>query len=123
MALQHAGEDAGGYLVEGLINYLISEDPGAQEAREKFIFHIIPMMNPDGMVNGITRYNTAMEDLNNIWLNDERAQPEVTGVKNWVDRWYRARQHHRPFYRCTQPQPVPYLPCLSFFRITVLTAW
>jgi hypothetical protein len=88
MALQHAGEDAGGFLVEGLINYLISEDPGAQEAREKFIFHIIPMMNPDGMVNGITRYNTAMEDLNNIWLNDEKAQPEVTGVKNWVENWY-----------------------------------
>jgi hypothetical protein len=88
MALQHAGEDAGGFLVEGLIDYLLSEDPGAQQAREKFIFHVIPMMNPDGMVNGITRYNTAMEDLNNIWLNDERAQPEVTGVKSWVDRWY-----------------------------------
>ena len=88
MALQHAGEDAGGFLAKGLINYLISGDPGAKQAREKFIFHIIPMMNPDGIVNGISRYNTAMEDLNNIWLNDEKAQPEVTGVKNWVDRWY-----------------------------------
>jgi len=88
MAVQHAGEDAGAYLLEGLIDFLLSEDPGAQQVRENFIFKIIPMMNPDGIFNGITRYNTAMEDLNNIWLDDSRAQPEVTGVKNWMDRWY-----------------------------------
>jgi hypothetical protein len=88
MAVQHAGEDAGAYLMEGLIDYLISEDPGARQAREHFIYKIIPMMNPDGIYNGISRYNTAKEDLNNIWLDDTRAQPEVTGVKNWVERWY-----------------------------------
>jgi hypothetical protein len=87
MAMQHAGEDAGGYLVEGLINFLLSEDPEAQQARENFIYHIIPMMNPDGIFNGITRYNSAMEDLNNIWLDNSKAQPEVNGVKAWVNQW------------------------------------
>jgi hypothetical protein len=88
ISVQHAGEDAGAFLTEGLIDFLLSDDPGARAARENFIYHVIPMMNPDGIYNGISRYNTAMEDLNNIWLDDSRAQPEVTGVKNWVDQLY-----------------------------------
>lgn len=89
LTMQHAGEDAGGYLVEGLINFLLSEDPTAQRVRKDFIYHIIPMMNPDGIFNGITRYNSAMEDLNNIWLDDTKAQPEVSGVKKWAEQWYK----------------------------------
>ncbi len=29
-----------------------------------------------------------MEDLNNVWLNDDKIQPEVSGVKKWVASWY-----------------------------------
>jgi hypothetical protein len=88
MALQHAGEDAGGYMAEGLINFLVSDEEEAKIARERFNYIVIPMMNPDGTYNGTSRYNMVLEDLNNIWLNDEKAQPEVTGVKKWVDTWY-----------------------------------
>ena len=88
MAMQHAGEDAGSFYMEGLINFLLSENEEAQLAREKFVYIMIPMMNPDGVFNGTSRYNMEMEDLNNIWLNDEKMQPEVLGVKNWVDTWY-----------------------------------
>jgi hypothetical protein len=88
MALQHAGEDAGGYMAEGLINFLISDDKEAKSARDRFSYMIIPIMNPDGTYNGTSRYNMEMEDLNNIWLDDEKAQPEVTGVKDWVASWY-----------------------------------
>jgi hypothetical protein len=88
LALQHAGEDAGAYMAEGLIDFLISDDAEAKKARETFNFMIVPMMNPDGTYNGSSRYNMQMEDLNNIWLNDELAQPEVTGVKDWAESWY-----------------------------------
>jgi len=87
LAMQHAGEDAGGFFAEGMIDFLLSDDPEAQNARKKFIYHIVPMMNPDGIFDGISRYNAAMEDLNNIWLDNLRAQPEVSGVKSWVDQW------------------------------------
>jgi hypothetical protein len=87
LAMQHAGEDAGGYFAEGMIDFLLSEDPEAQTARQKYFYHIVPMMNPDGIFDGITRYNSAMEDLNNIWLDNTRSQPEVDGVKSWVDHW------------------------------------
>ncbi len=88
MAMQHAGEDAGTYLLEGMIQFLLSDDEKAKTMREKFIYKLIPLMNPDGVFNGTTRYNMEMEDLNNIWLNDEKMQPEVAGVKRWVDSWY-----------------------------------
>jgi len=88
MALQHAGEDAGAYMAEGLINFLISDDDEAKKARERFNYMIVPMMNPDGIYNGTSRYNMQMEDLNNVWLNDEKVQPEVIGVKKWAESWY-----------------------------------
>ena len=87
LAAQHAGEDAGAYMAEGIINFLLSDEKEAQTAREKFNYMIVPLMNPDGIFNGTSRYNMQMEDLNNIWLDDTRAQPEVTGVKNWIESW------------------------------------
>ena len=74
-------------MAEGLINFLISDDAEAKKARQEFNYLIVPMMNPDGIFNGTSRYNMQMEDLNNIWLDDEKVQPEVTGIKNWVESW------------------------------------
>ncbi|GJM64297.1 M14-type cytosolic carboxypeptidase [Persicobacter diffluens] len=69
-AMQHAGEDCGGYLAEGLIKYLISDDARAAQIRKKFIFKVIPMMNPDGVFFGTTRYNMSMRDMNASWGED-----------------------------------------------------
>ena len=87
MALQHAGEDAGAYLIEGLVNFLVSDDPSAVTVRKNFNYLVIPIMNPDGIYHGTSRYNMEMEDLNSIWIDDALAQPEVTGVKKWADSW------------------------------------
>ena len=85
LALQHAGEDAGGFMAEGIIQFLLSGNDEAVLARNRFNYFIVPMMNPDGIFNGTSRYNMEMEDLNNIWLNDDKKQPEVTGLKNWAE--------------------------------------
>lgn len=34
------------------MEFLVSEDPVARLLRENFIFKIIPMLNPDGVING-----------------------------------------------------------------------
>lgn len=39
-------------LTEGVISYLVSEDQEAQRLRDKFVFKIVPMLNPDGVING-----------------------------------------------------------------------
>ena len=98
MAMQHSGEDAGTYFIEGMINFLLSKDKDAEKARKHFIYKLIPMMNPDGVFNGTSRYNMEMEDLNNIWLNEEKMQPEVAGVKKWAEHWYAQGQQIDMFW-------------------------
>lgn len=40
--------------------------------REHFIFKIIPMLNPDGVVNGNYRCNMVGCDLNRRWPNPSK---------------------------------------------------
>jgi len=40
--------------VSGVIEYLIGDDEGAEFLRNTFVFKIIPMLNPDGVIVGIT---------------------------------------------------------------------
>jgi len=92
IAMQHAGEDAGGFFMEGLINFLGSDDPIAEKAREKYAFHFFPMVNPDGCYMGITRYSSLMGDLNSQWSLDDNynsSEPEVWIIKNYIEELYK----------------------------------
>lgn len=88
-ALQHPGEDAGGYMVEGMIRLLTSDAEEARKVRRSFVFHIVPVLNPDGLYRGITRYNAAMQDLNSLWSDSAVREPEVAAVKQWIGNKYR----------------------------------
>jgi len=48
----HPGETNASWIVEGLIDYLVSNDEGAKKLRNTFVFKIIPMLNPDGVIIG-----------------------------------------------------------------------
>ncbi len=91
--LQHAGEYCGGYVVSGLIHFLLSDDKDAALARKTTIYKIIPMMNPDGIFHGITRFNANLEDLNQEWDDDFTdtlhlpVEPEAACVKKWIRKW------------------------------------
>lgn len=94
--LQHAGEYCGGYVVSGLLDFLLSDDQNAAIARKTTVYKIIPMMNPDGIFHGITRFNANYEDLNQEWDDDFTdtihlpVEPEVAGVKKWIRDWRRS---------------------------------
>ena len=40
--------------------------------REQFVFKIVPMLNPDGVIRGNYRCNTLGVDLNRRWLNPSK---------------------------------------------------
>lgn len=86
--LQHPGEDCVGYLFEGLLDFILSDDPMAARIRDHYLIKLVFMMNPDGVFHGTTRYSWTMEDLNAEWDTTECfVEPEVEAVKSWAEKW------------------------------------
>jgi murein tripeptide amidase MpaA len=57
-------------MMRGVIDFLTDVDnQEAKLLREKYIFKIIPMLNPDGVINGNYRCSLAGCDLNRRWKN------------------------------------------------------
>ncbi|KAJ2996878.1 Cytosolic carboxypeptidase 1 [Globomyces sp. JEL0801] len=48
----HPGESNSSHIMNGLIQFLLSSDEAADNLRKKCVFKIIPMLNPDGVING-----------------------------------------------------------------------
>ena len=48
----------------GILHYLTGDTEAAETLRKLFIFKIVPMLNPDGVIVGNTRCNLAGADLN-----------------------------------------------------------
>ena len=64
----HPGESFGSWMMKGALDFLT--DPASAEAellRQNFVFKIIPMLNPDGVINGNYRCSLAGCDLNRRW--------------------------------------------------------
>ena len=64
----HPGEAVGSWMMRGVMYFIT--DPNNEEAkllRKHFIFKIIPMLNPDGVINGNYRCSLAGCDLNRRW--------------------------------------------------------
>ncbi|KAH9527468.1 Cytosolic carboxypeptidase 1 [Dermatophagoides farinae] len=69
----HPSESNSSWILKGFIDFLLqsSDDQSIDVARknllDKYIFKIIPMLNPDGVINGCTRTDLQTEDLNRHW--------------------------------------------------------
>lgn len=48
----HPGETCGSWCMKGIIDYLTGSTPEAKVLRDNFVFKIVPMLNPDGVING-----------------------------------------------------------------------
>ena len=64
----HPGETGASFMMKGVIDYLVGPSLGARMLRDNFVIKIIPMLNPDGVINGNTRCSLAGVDLNRVWL-------------------------------------------------------
>ncbi|XP_068131262.1 cytosolic carboxypeptidase 4 isoform X2 [Hyperolius riggenbachi] len=74
----HPGESNASWVMKGTLEFLISNDPIAEILRELFIFKLIPMLNPDGVINGNHRCSLNGEDLNRHWISPKSGlQPTI----------------------------------------------
>lgn len=65
----HPGESNSSWMMQGVIDYLISDEETARYLRDTFVFKIIPMQNPDGVIVGNYRCSLMGTDLNRQWTN------------------------------------------------------
>lgn len=64
----HPGETGASWMMKGVLDYLLGYSENAQVLRSNYIFKLVPMLNPDGVINGNTRCNLSGVDLNRHWL-------------------------------------------------------
>lgn len=72
--------------MRGVLNFLTNvEDKEAQMLRENFIFKVLPMLNPDGVINGNYRCSLAGCDLNRRWKTPHRLlHPTINATKRLI---------------------------------------
>lgn len=93
----HPGETPGSFAVNGFLQWILSEDPRAALLRRRFVFKVCPMLNPDGVAWGHSRFNTVGFDLNRCYRNPVAEQHEgVFAVKETLLSW--AAQDRLFFY-------------------------
>jgi len=78
----HPGECNSSWVMKGTIDFLLSDSSTARSLREMFIFKIVPMLNPDGVINGCHRSSLTGEDLNRQWFSPcPTRQPSIYHTK------------------------------------------
>uniref|UniRef100_A0AAF5D4S0 Cytosolic carboxypeptidase N-terminal domain-containing protein n=1 Tax=Strongyloides stercoralis TaxID=6248 RepID=A0AAF5D4S0_STRER len=82
----HPGETNSSWIMHGILKFLLNnEDEKAHLLREKFIFKIFPMLNPDGVINGSHRCSLSGNDLNRTWHSPiKNIHPEIYHSKGVI---------------------------------------
>lgn len=84
----HPGETVGSWMMKGLIDFLISEEKEAAFLRENCIFKIIPILNPDGVIQGNYRCSLAGCDLNRKFVSTEKVSYQDNNNRRVILRFF-----------------------------------
>ncbi|XP_068166619.1 cytosolic carboxypeptidase 1 isoform X2 [Antennarius striatus] len=95
----HPGETNASWVMKGTLEFLMGISPLAASLREAYIFKIVPMLNPDGVVNGNHRCSLSGEDLNRQWQNpNPELHPTIYHTKGLLQ--YLAHIQRAPLVFC-----------------------
>uniref|UniRef100_A0A3Q1IP38 Cytosolic carboxypeptidase 1 n=1 Tax=Anabas testudineus TaxID=64144 RepID=A0A3Q1IP38_ANATE len=95
----HPGETNASWVMKGTLEFLMGTSSLAASLREAYIFKIVPMLNPDGVVNGNHRCSLSGEDLNRQWQNPNlELHPTIYHTKSLLQ--YLAHIQRAPLVFC-----------------------
>ena len=81
----HPGESNASWMMHGALRELTADTELARRLRERFVFKLVPLLNPDGVVNGSHRCSLAGVDLNRVWDRPSPLlHPEIFHAKGVV---------------------------------------
>ena len=64
----HPGETPAQFIMQGMLDFLCSPtDPRAAALRDRLVFQVVPMLNPDGVYHGHYRADTRGVNLNRVY--------------------------------------------------------
>ncbi|UJR10439.1 hypothetical protein I4U23_014643 [Adineta vaga] len=84
----HPGETNASWMMKGLLDFLLSNSADAKLLRDNFVFKIVPMLNPDGVIVGNYRCSLSGRDLNRNYktiLKD--AYPSIWHTREMIKRF------------------------------------
>ncbi len=78
----HPGETVGSWMMKGALEFLLGSSAEAEELRRKYVFKVVPMLNPDGVVQGNYRTSLSGCDLNRRYASPSPVMhPSIFHVK------------------------------------------
>ena len=84
-------------MMKGVIDFLLSDSKEAMMLRKYCVFKIVPMLNPDGVIQGNYRCSLAGCDLNRKYLTPSKdLHPEIFYVKLMAKKF--AKEYPLLFY-------------------------
>jgi hypothetical protein len=86
-ARAHPWEAGSNWIVEGLVQRLLTGDAHAKRFLGQYALYVLPMANKDGVARGMTRFNVMGKDLNRNWdvPADPQLAPENAALESWLE--------------------------------------
>ena len=82
----HPGETCSSFVMNGFIRFILSQnDARAAALRAKYVFKLVPMLNPDGVYRGHYRTDTRGVNLNRVYLDPSPVHhPTIYAAKRLI---------------------------------------
>ena len=81
----HPGESNSSWMMEGFLRQLLTDDIKIKNILKLFIFKVIPMLNPDGVIIGNYRTSLSGTDLNRKFQDPNQfLYPSIHHLKSLV---------------------------------------
>ncbi|KFP25686.1 Cytosolic carboxypeptidase 3, partial [Colius striatus] len=83
----HPGETNSSWIMKGFLDYVLGDSGQAQHLRDSFVFKVVPMLNPDGVIVGNHRCSLTGQDLNRKYSsNMKKCYPSIWYTQNMIRR-------------------------------------